>query len=57
MENLKKKLTKSCKICDYSFKMSQGELFIIPTKEKDTDNVFICNNCLEAIIEAENEEE
>lgn len=57
MENLKKIVKKTCKVCEYFFKLSEGELFILHTKNKDLDNVFICNNCLEAIIEAENEEE
>lgn len=57
MEKVKNTLKKECKVCEYSFKLSQGELFIIPTKNKDLDNVFICNNCLTEIIEGEIEEE
>jgi len=56
MEKLKKRLTKTCKICEFSYKLSQGMLFSINTI-RGKDMIFICDNCQISIVEAEDEEE
>lgn len=56
MEKLKKRIHKTCKICEFSKSLDNGEQFLINCL-KGSDNVFICEDCLEEIINGESEEE
>lgn len=55
MEQIKKILYKDCKVCENNRNFDNGEQFIIKVKSRSWDNVFICDDCIETIIEAEEE--